>query len=141
MLDHVGFAVADAERSRLFYEAALAPLGIALILTVSPEQTESGGTAHGFGSGGKPYFWVGDNEKVGEGTHVAFAAETRAQVDAFHEAALAAGGRDNGAPGLRPIYGPNYYAAFVFDPDGLNIEAVCHGSIENEQEAHLHHRL
>ena len=75
MLDHVGFAVADAERSRRFYEQALAPLGIGLIMSVTPEQTESGGTAHGFGSDGKPYFWVGDNERVGEGTHVAFAVE------------------------------------------------------------------
>ena len=125
MLDHVGFAVADAERSRA-YEAALAPLGIALIMSVTPEQTESGGTAHGFGSDGKPYFWVGDNERVGEGTHVAFAAATRAQVDAFHAAALAAGGRDHGAPGLRPHYHPNYYGAFVLDPDGINVEAVCH---------------
>jgi len=126
MLDHVGFAVADAERSRRFYEGALAPLGIGLIMSVTPEQTESGGTAHGFGSDGKPYFWVGDNERVGEATHVAFAVETRAKVDAFHAAALAAGGRDNGAPGLRPHYHPNYYAAFVHDPDGSNIEAVCH---------------
>jgi catechol 2,3-dioxygenase-like lactoylglutathione lyase family enzyme len=126
MLDHVGFAVADAERSKRFYEAALAPLGIGLIMTVGPEHTESGGTAHGFGSDGKPYFWVGDNEKVGEGTHVAFAAETRAMVDAFYDAALAAGGRDNGGPGLRPHYHPNYYGAFVFDPDGINVEAVCH---------------
>jgi len=125
MLDHVGFAVADAERSRAFYEQALAPLGIALIMTATPEQTEAGGTAHGFGSDGKPYFWVGDNEKVGEGTHVAFEVATRAEVDAFYAAALAAGGRDNGAPGLRPHYHPNYYAAFVFDPDGMNIEAVC----------------
>ena len=126
MLDHVGFAVADAERSRKFYEAALAPLGVTLIMSVTPEQTESGGTAHGFGSDGKPYFWFGDNERVGEGTHVAFAVGTRAEVDAFHEAALAAGGRDNGAPGLRPHYHPDYYGAFVLDPDGMNIEAVCH---------------
>ena len=126
MLDHVGFAVADAERSKGFYERALAPLGITLIMSVTPEQTEAGGTAHGFGSEGKPYFWVGDNERVGEGTHVAFAAETRAKVDAFYEAALAAGGRDNGAPGLRPQYHPNYYGAFVHDPDGINVEAVCH---------------
>ena len=126
MLDHVGFAVADAERSRRFYEQALAPLGIGLIMSVTPERTESGGTAHGFGSDGKPYFWVGDNERVGEGTHVAFAVERRAKVDAFHAAALAAGGRDNGAPGLRPHYHPTYYAAFVHDPDGSNIEAVCH---------------
>jgi catechol 2,3-dioxygenase-like lactoylglutathione lyase family enzyme len=126
MLDHVGFAVADAERSRAFYEQALAPLGIVLIMSVTPEQTESGGTAHGFGSDGKPYFWVGDNEAVGEGTHVAFQVKSRAEVDAFHRAALGAGGRDNGAPGLRPHYHPDYYAAFVFDPDGNNVEAVCH---------------
>lgn len=126
MLDHVGFAVADAERSRRFYEQALAPLGISLIMSVTPEQTEAGGTAHGFGSDGKPYFWIGDNERVGEGTHVAFKVDTRAEVHAFYEAALAAGGRDNGAPGLRPRYHPNYYAAFVHDPDGANIEAVCH---------------
>lgn len=126
MIDHVGFAVADAERSKQFYEQALGPLGITLIMSVTPEQTESGGTAHGFGNDGKPFFWVGDNERVGEGTHVAFTVETRAKVDAFYEAALAAGGRDNGAPGLRPHYHPNYYAAFVMDPDGANIEAVCH---------------
>jgi catechol 2,3-dioxygenase-like lactoylglutathione lyase family enzyme len=141
MLDHVGFAVADAERSRRFYEQALAPLGITLIMSATPEQTESGGTAHGFGSDGKPYFWIGDHENVGEGTHVAFTAETRADVDAFHEAALAAGGRDNGAPGLRPHYHPNYYGAFVLDPDGMNIEAVCHKDVEHDREAHLHHRL
>ena len=126
MLDHVGFAVSDAERSRRFYEQALAPLGITLIMSVTPEQTEAGGTAHGFGSDGKPYFWVGDNERVGEGTHVAFTARTRTEVDAFYEAALAAGGADNGAPGLRPHYHPNYYGAFVFDPDGINVEAVSH---------------
>ncbi len=126
MLDHVGFAVADAERSRAFYEQALAPLGIGLILSVTPEQTQSGGTAHGFGSHGNPFFWVGDNERVGEGTHVAFTAASRAGVDAFHAAALAAGGKDNGAPGLRPVYGPDYYAAFIHDPDGINVEAVCH---------------
>jgi catechol 2,3-dioxygenase-like lactoylglutathione lyase family enzyme len=141
MLDHVGFAVADSERSRRFYEQALAPLGITLIMSVSPEQTESGGTAHGFGSGGKPYFWIGDNERVGEGTHVAFAVDTRAEVDAFHEAALAAGGRDNGAPGLRPHYHPDYYGAFVLDPDGNNIEAVCHKDVQHDREANLHHRL
>ena len=126
MIDHVGFAVADAERSRRFYQQALAPLDIGLIMTVTPDQTEAGGTAHGFGSDGKPYFWIGDNERVGEGTHVAFAVDSRARVDAFHQAALAAGGRDNGAPGLRPHYHPDYYAAFVLDPDGHNIEAVSH---------------
>lgn len=141
MIDHVGFAVADAERSRRFYEAALAPLGLGLIMTVPAGENPTGGTAHGFGVEGNPFFWVGDNERVGEGTHVAFTAETRDQVDAFHEAALAVGGRDHGAPGLRPHYGPNYYAAFVLDPDGLNIEAVCHKSLEDDREAHLHDRL
>ncbi|MEA3048985.1 MAG: hypothetical protein QOG84_821 [Sphingomonadales bacterium] len=126
MLDHVGFAVADAARSRAFYEKALAPIGIALIATATPDQTEAGGTAHGFGSGGKPYFWIGDNERVGEGTHVAFAVDSRGLVDAFHAAGMAAGGRDNGPPGLRPQYHPDYYGAFVLDPDGNNIEAVCH---------------
>ena len=126
MLDHVGFAVTDAEASRRFYEAALAPLGIALLMTVPAEENGSGGTAHGFGKDGNPFFWVGDNERVGEGTHIAFTAGTRAEVDAFHAAALAAGGTDHGAPGLRPRYHPDYYAAFVLDPDGLNIEAVCH---------------
>ena len=126
MIDHVGFAVADAERSRRFYERALAPLGVSLIMSVSPEQTEAGGTAHGFGSEGKPYFWIGDNERVGEGTHIAFTVATRAEVDAFHAEALAAGGTDNGRPGIRSAYHPNYYAAFVHDPDGINVEAVCH---------------
>ena len=141
-LDHVGMPVSDIERSKRFYEAALAPLGMKVTMTVTPDQTESGGTAIGFGSEGQQgLFWIGDDEKVGEGIHVAFTAETREQVDGFHEAALAAGGRDNGPPGLRPQYGPNYYAAFVFDPDGLNIEAVCHKSVEDDREAHLHHRL
>ncbi|NIJ64589.1 catechol 2,3-dioxygenase-like lactoylglutathione lyase family enzyme [Sphingomonas leidyi] len=105
MLDHVGFAVSDAEASRQFYAAALAPLGITLLMTVPAQENGSGGTAHGFGRGDDPFFWIGDNERVGEGTHIAFRAGTRAEVDAFHAAALAAGGRD---------------------PDGLNIEAVCH---------------
>ena len=126
MIDHVGLAVADAERSRQFYAKALAPLGIELVMTVGPDKTESKGTAHGFGSDGKPYFWIGDNERAGEGTHVAFQARTRADVDAFYEAALAAGGKDNGAPGIRAHYHPNYYGAFVYDPDGINVEAVCH---------------
>lgn len=125
MIDHAGFSVADIARSRRFYEAALEPLGLALIMTAAPEQTENGGTALGFGTPNDPFFWIGDNERVGAGTHVAFRADTRAQVDAFHAAALGAGGRDNGAPGLRPHYGPNYYAAFVHDPDEVNVEAVC----------------
>lgn len=126
MIDHVGFAVTSLDASRAFYEAALAPLGIAVLMTVTPEQTEAGGTAIGFGKEANPFFWIGDNEEVGEGTHIAFTADSRGQVDAFYKAALASGGRDNGAPGIREHYHPNYYAAFVFDPDGTNVEAVCH---------------
>jgi catechol 2,3-dioxygenase-like lactoylglutathione lyase family enzyme len=128
MLDHVGIAVSNIERSRAFYDQALSPIGITLIWVVAPEQTESDGTALGYGSGGRPYFWIGDNERVGEGTHIAFRARSRQEVDAFYAAALAAGGRDNGAPGLRPHYHPNYYGAFVYDPDGINVEAVCHSA-------------
>jgi catechol 2,3-dioxygenase-like lactoylglutathione lyase family enzyme len=126
MLDHVGIAVSDIQRSRTFYDRALSPIGIALLWVVGPEQTESGGTALGYGSGGRPYFWIGDSERVGEGTHIAFRAGSRQAVDAFYAAALAAGGRDNGAPGLRPHYHADYYGAFVYDPDGINVEAVCH---------------
>jgi len=125
-LSHVGIPVTDIERSKKFYEAALGALGMAVTMQVGSDQTESGGTAIGFGAkGDNGLFWIGDNEKVGEGVHVAFEAESHEQVRAFHQAALAAGGRDNGAPGPRPHYGPNYYAAFVYDPDGANIEAVC----------------
>ncbi|MEO7687823.1 MAG: VOC family protein [Sphingomonas sp.] len=80
------------------------------------------------GKDGKPFFWLGNSEPLGSGLHIAFVASTRAEVDAFYAAAMAAGGRDNGAPGLRPHYHPNYYGAFVFDPDGVNIEAVCHAA-------------
>ncbi len=126
MLDHVGIAVSDTTRSKKFYDATLAPIGIALIMEIPGNVTESGGVACGYGKDGKPFFWFGDNEKVGQGFHVAFTVETRAEVDAFHAAALAAGGVDNGAPGLRPHYHEHYYGAFIYDPDGHNIEAVCH---------------
>lgn len=125
MLDHVGITVADFARSQAFYHLALAPLGIDVAIEVDPSLT--GGSAHaGFGSEGKPSFWIGDGGAVAAGVHVAFLARSRAAVDAFHRAALAAGGVDNGAPGLRPHYHPNYYGAFVRDPDGHNVEAVCH---------------
>lgn len=126
MLDHLGYAVSDLRRSRAFYERALKPLGLAVIAEIPADKNPSGGAALGFGSDNNPFFWIGDNERVGQGTHVAFTAATRAEVDAFHRAALAAGGKDHGAPGLRPQYHPNYYAAFVLDPDGVNVEAVCH---------------
>ena len=126
ILDHVGFGVSDYERAKRFYGEALAPLGIALIMEVGPGETEDGVSACGFGRGRKPEFWIGSDGKVSPPVHVAFTATTRAEVRAFHEAALRAGGTDNGGPGLRPHYHPTYYAAFVRDPDGHNIEAVCH---------------
>lgn len=126
MIDHIGIAVSDIAKARAYYEAALGALGMSVQMEATPEQTESGGTALGFGVPGEKIFWIADGERVGEGTHVAFRADRRDQVDAFHAAGLAAGGRDHGAPGLRPHYGPNYYAAFVLDPDGANIEAVCY---------------
>lgn len=126
MIDHIGVAISDLARSRAFYARALAPLGIVELMEVGPELTEAGGTAVGYGANGKPFFWIGDNERVGQGTHVAFSVADRATVDAFHAAALAAGGTDHGAPGPRPHYHPDYYAAFVLDPDGINVEAVCH---------------
>jgi catechol 2,3-dioxygenase-like lactoylglutathione lyase family enzyme len=118
-LDHVGFAVSDYARSKAFYEQALAPLGLTIVL-------EPKGAAAGFGEGGKPFFWLETQGPVPDGIHVAFAVGDRATVDAFHAAALAAGGTDNGAPGVRAIYHPHYYGAYVLDPDGNNIEAVCH---------------
>lgn len=125
MLDHLGLTVSDFKRAKAFYDAALAPLGVAVMMEVTPEQT--GGTSHlGYGSDGKPYFWIGDGGATTGSLHVAFVAPDRATVDAFYAAALAAGGRDNGPPGLREHYHPTYYGAFVLDPDGHNIEAVCH---------------
>ena len=125
MIDHIGVAVSNMERAKAFYLNALEPLGIGVLMEVSAEET--GGDAHaGFGKENKAFFWIGTGDKPKGGAHVAFTAQTRADVDAFYHAALAAGGRDNGAPGLRPFYHAHYYGAFVFDPDGNNIEAVCH---------------
>ncbi|MEZ5762974.1 MAG: VOC family protein [Xanthobacteraceae bacterium] len=126
MIDHIGFPVSDYARARAFYTAALAPLGYTLIMEVPAELTGSGAAAAGFGKDGKPDFWIGSEGALAKPLHVAILAETRGQVDAFYAAAMAAGGQDNGAPGLRPIYHPNYYGAFVRDADGHNIEAVCH---------------
>src|SRR5688500_15304609 len=118
ILDHIGLAVRDFGRSSTFFRRALAPLGIETVL-------EGEGWAM-FGKDGRPQFWLGLHGIPPGPIHIAFSAETREQVRAFHRAALAAGGRDNGAPGIRAKYHPNYYGAFVFDPDGHNIEAVCH---------------
>ena len=127
MLDHIGIDVGDLERSKAFYRAALAPLGYRLVKE-SERRTAAGfGVMDGAGKSTDPAgdFWIAEGRPT-PSVHVAFNAATRAAVDAFYEAALAAGGRDNGAPGLRPRYHANYYGAFVLDPDGYNIEAVCH---------------
>jgi catechol 2,3-dioxygenase-like lactoylglutathione lyase family enzyme len=119
MLDHTGFGVSDYQRSKAFYERLLAPLGVTLV-------RESTGKSAGFGQESKPFFWIHERPPaVQGGLHIAFAVEERETVHAFHSAGLQAGGTDNGAPGLRTIYHPNYYAAFIFDLDGNNIEAVC----------------
>jgi predicted lactoylglutathione lyase len=126
MIDHVGIPVSDIARSTEFYLKALEPLGISIVMEVSAEQTGHG-AAVGFGANFKPFFWIGGAEGLGVGhVHVAFAAPSRAAVDAFYRAAITAGGKDNGKPGLRPHYHENYYGAFVLDFDGHNIEAVCH---------------
>ncbi len=120
MLDHLGLTVSDLARSKAFYAAALAPLGYSLVMEF--------GDHAGFGVAPKPDFWLAPGAPVQPPIHVAFRARTRAEVDAFHRAALRAGGRNNGDPGLRPHYHPTYYGAFVLDPDGNNVEAVCHAA-------------
>ena len=126
MIDHVGIPVSDIARSTEFYLKALEPLGISIVMEVSAEQTGHG-AAVGFGANFKPFFWIGGAGGLGVGhVHVAFAAPSRAAVDAFYRAAITAGGKDNGKPGLRPHYHENYYGAFVLDFDGHNIEAICH---------------
>ena len=111
MIDHLGFPVSDYERAKAFYAKALAPLGYSLIMEVTQEQTG---------------FWIGTGDHLSGPVHVAFTASSRAEVDGFYKAALSVGGRDNGAPGVRAHYHPNYYGAFVLDPDGNNVEVVCH---------------
>jgi catechol 2,3-dioxygenase-like lactoylglutathione lyase family enzyme len=125
VIDHVGLQVSDFQRSLRFYTQALAPLGVSMVMQVTKE--ESGGyEGAGFGRDGKPSLWIGTGGPTSPRVHIAFVATTRAAVDRFFDAALAAGGVDNGAPGVRAHYHPNYYGAFVLDPDGHNIEAVCH---------------
>jgi catechol 2,3-dioxygenase-like lactoylglutathione lyase family enzyme len=118
LIDHTNLLVSDIERSKRFFQEALSPLGYELLM----EHRISGA---GFGQTGKPDFWI-KQEVLSSAIHVAFASPDRATVDAFHDAAIAAGGRDNGPPGLRPEYHSTYYGAYVLDPDGNNIEAVCH---------------
>jgi len=124
MFDHIGFHVSDFPKSKAFFLKALEPLGVAMV---------NGGEGWALiGKGGKPQFWFGVFGDAPGPIHLAFAAENREQVRRFHAAALAAGGKDNGAPGLRPEYHEHYYAAFVIGPDGHNIEAVCQRDVGEE---------
>jgi catechol 2,3-dioxygenase-like lactoylglutathione lyase family enzyme len=125
MIDHTGVSVSDFHASKQFYMRALMPIGYTLIVEVPAEKTGNGDAA-GFGVPPKPDFWIGAGIANVPRIHIAFRVDSRVQVDAFYQAAIAAGGRDNGAPGLRAYYHPHYYGAFVLDPDGHNIEAVCH---------------
>ncbi|AJG21593.1 VOC family protein [Cupriavidus basilensis] len=125
MIDHTGVVVSDFAKSRAFYTAALAALGFIKNMELPASVTGHTDVA-GFGPPEKPEFWISNGTPNQPPLHIAFRADSRSQVDAYYKAALAAGGRDNGAPGLRPHYHPNYYGAFVLDPDGHNIEAVCH---------------
>lgn len=125
MIDHTGVNVSDYQKSRKFYQAALGAIGYDLLMEFPAAVTGSANVA-GFGEGGKPDFWIIEGTPNKPIIHVAFRVEDRTAVEAFHAAAMAAGGIDNGAPGIRAHYHPNYYGAFVLDPDGHNIEAVCH---------------
>jgi catechol 2,3-dioxygenase-like lactoylglutathione lyase family enzyme len=122
MLDHVTIGVTDIERSKAFYDQALRPLGIERLYA---EQDAFAG----YGAARKAFFWIGSRDASQTGAHIAFTAPDRETVDRFYRAALAAGGQDNGPPGPRPHYHANYYGAFVLDPDGHNIEAVCHQKV------------
>jgi len=123
MIDHSGISVSDFDHSKAFYERALAPLGASFLVQIPPEYT-GGVKVGGFGREAAA-FWLNEGEPHRPPLHFAFTAHTRTQVDGFYAAAIKAGGTDNGPPGLRPQYEADYYAAFVRDPDGNNIEAVC----------------
>ncbi len=125
IIDHVGWQVSDYERSIKFYTAALKPLGWKKLR----EFKWDGGSTAGYGTGGKPFLWISSGGRTAPHVHFAFGSDTRDAVDAFYKAAIRAGGRDNGKPGVRPEYHEHYYAAFVLDPDGHNIEAVTHVAV------------
>lgn len=125
MIDHTGLNVSNPEKSRTFYEKALAALGYQVLAEIPKEHT-GGLVVLGFGVSPKPDFWVAEGKPNEPRIHIAFRAANHAEVDAFYAAAIAAGGKDNGNPGPRPHYHANYYGAFVLDPDGHNVEAVCH---------------
>lgn len=124
-IDHMGVGVSDISRAQAFYEPVLRPLGITLLMSIQAEPPRSRPTRLGFGSEGKPLLWLHDAPIPSHGAHIALIAKSREAVDAFHAAGIAAGGQDNGAPGIRPRYHYSYYAAYVIAPDGVNLEAVC----------------
>src|SRR5438105_15168657 len=120
MIDHTGVSVSDYPKSKKFYLSALEPLGYRVLVEFTAEQT-GGFEGAGLGVPPKADFWLGKGEPQQPPLHIAFRAASRALVDAFYHAAMAAGGRDNGKPGIRPHYHANYYGAFVLDPDGNNV--------------------
>lgn len=124
-IDHMGIGVSDISRAQAFYELVLRPLGITLVMSIQTDPPGSKPQRLGFGSEGKPFLWLHDALVPSQGIHIALIAESRGAVDAFHSAGIAAGGQDNGSPGVRPRYHANYYAAYVLAPDGVNLEAVC----------------
>jgi catechol 2,3-dioxygenase-like lactoylglutathione lyase family enzyme len=125
MIDHLGITVANHAASKSFYTQALAPLGIGVVMEVPKAVTGAPSDYTGLGADNKPFFWFGEG-KLASGMHLCFVAQSRAQVDAFYKAAMAGGAKDNGPPGIREHYHPNYYGAFVIDLNGVNLEAVCH---------------
>lgn len=125
MIDHTGIVVSDYSKSKAFYSKTFAAIGYQLLMEIPAAVTGHTDVA-GFGEPPKPDFWISQGAATNSPVHIAFRVANRAQVDAFYNAAIAAGGRDNGPPGIRAHYHPNYYGAFVLDPDGHNIEAVCH---------------
>jgi catechol 2,3-dioxygenase-like lactoylglutathione lyase family enzyme len=125
MIDHLTLTVSNLERSKKFYSAALECLGYRVLMEFGAEVTGDKGFV-GMGADGKCDFWLAEGRPTNPVFHVAFRAKNRQQVHAFHKAALAVGGKDNGLPGPREHYHPNFYGAFVLDPDGQNVEVVCH---------------
>ena len=124
-IDHTSLSVSNFAAAKAFYAAALEPLGITVLMEF-PKAVTGNVDVAGLGSNGKPFFWLADAGRTTPRVHLAFAAGSRAEVDAFYKAAIAAGGKDNGPPGVRPHYHANYYGAFVIDAEGHNVEAVCH---------------
>lgn len=120
IFDHIVLIISNNKKSKIFYEKALSPLGIQFV--------REDDDCIGFGTNGKPSLWLCEENNIQKPMHIAFVAESRKAVDAFHAGAIAAGGKDNGAPGIRENYHPDYYGAYVIDPDGHNIEAVCRKS-------------